>query len=230
MCDDARNYISILTIKLSQLSSIRISISMYVCVLCVCVCVRACVCAYVRVCMHICMHVSVYIRMHVSMYVHVCMHMCMHMCTRVSMHTYISAIKISHLQYWHNVIIHRKATYVHQKQTSSGLYYSVIFPCFLSIVICGGTTFVWEQKLSHHEWNNGRKTGVSWSKADLESSFLEEVINTYHNNVYSVLSMLLMLGMYKCGLKLRAIVPYYNYSTEVFLQWVVILLSLYTCS
>ena len=149
MCDDARNYISILTIKLSQLSSIRISISMYVCVLCVCVCVRVCVCVHMCVCVHICMHVSVYIRIHVSMYVHVCVHMCAY----VSMHTYIyiSAIKIAHLQYWHNVIIHRKATYVHQKQTSSGLYYSVIFPCFLSIMICGGTTFVWEQKLSHHE-------------------------------------------------------------------------------
>ena len=146
MCDDARNYISILTIKLSQLSSIHISISMYVCV-CVCVCVCMCVCMCVCVCVHVCMHVSVYIRMRVSTYVHVCVHMC----TCVSMHTYISAIKISHLQYWHNVIIHRKATYVHQKQTSSGLYYSVIFPCFLSIVICGGTTFVWEQKISHHE-------------------------------------------------------------------------------
>ena len=141
MCDDARNYISILTIKLSQLSSIRISISMYVCVLCVCVCVRA------RVCVHAHLHACECVHTYACEYVCTCVCAYVYVC----FHAYISAIKISHLQYWHNVVIHRKATYVHQKQTSSGLYCSVIFPCFLSIVICGGTTFVWEQKLSHHE-------------------------------------------------------------------------------
>ena len=80
MCDDARNYVLILTMKLSRLSSVSQYQYTYVSI---CVCARARVCVCTRAYLHACECVH----MCVSMYVHVCV--CAYVCTCISMHTCI---------------------------------------------------------------------------------------------------------------------------------------------